>query len=72
MTVSLPPALESWVENRVKNGLATSSDEVVQEALKVMILLEQAQTARFEGQSATVLEPVKMELTSSKAAMNQS
>ena len=72
MTVSLPLALESWVENRVKNGLATSSDEVGQEALKVMILLEQAQTARLEGQSAMVLEPVKIELTSSKAATNQS
>ena len=48
MTVSLPPAFEAWVESRVKNGLAISSDEVVREALQVMILLEQAQVGRLE------------------------
>jgi putative addiction module CopG family antidote len=54
MTVSLPPALEAWVENRVKNGLATSSDEVVQEALQVMILIEQAQAERLEDLKALI------------------
>ena len=54
MTVLLPPALEAWVESRVKNGLATSSDEVVQEALQVMILLEQTQMARFEDLKALI------------------
>ena len=54
MTVSLPPAFEAWVESRVKNGLAISSDEVVREALQVMILLEQAQVGRLEELKALI------------------
>lgn len=42
------------MENRVKNGLATSSDEVVQEALQMMILLEQAQMGRLEELRALI------------------
>jgi putative addiction module CopG family antidote len=54
MTVNLPPALEAWVENRVKNGLAASSEEVVGEALQLMMLLEQEQTGRFDRLKALI------------------
>ena len=54
MTVSLPPELESWVENRVKSGLYHSSAEVVQEALRMMVRLEQTQTARLEELKALI------------------
>jgi antitoxin ParD1/3/4 len=54
MTIALPPELETWVENRVKSGLYSSSAEVVQEALRMMVRLEQAQTARLQELKALI------------------
>ena len=54
MTVLLPLELEAWVENRVKSGLYRSSAEVVQEALRMMVRLEQSQTARLEELKALI------------------
>jgi putative addiction module CopG family antidote len=54
MTIALPPELETWVENCVKSGLYSSSAEVVQEALRMMVRLEQAQTARLQELRALI------------------
>ena len=36
MNISLTPALEKWVKDKVKAGLYTSSSEVICEALRIL------------------------------------
>jgi antitoxin ParD1/3/4 len=47
MNVALAPELQKWVETRVESGLYTSSSEVVAEALRLMVRLEERQTSQL-------------------------
>lgn len=48
MNIALAPELQKWVDNRVESGLYSSSNEVIQEALRLMLRFEQNQISRLE------------------------
>jgi antitoxin ParD1/3/4 len=47
MNVALAPELQKWVDNRVESGLYTSSSEVIAEALRLMVRLEERQASQL-------------------------
>jgi antitoxin ParD1/3/4 len=54
MNIALAPELQTWVESRVQSGLYSSSTDVIQEALRLMVRLEQSQTAKLEELKALI------------------
>ncbi len=54
MNIALAPELQTWVENRVQSGFYSSSSDVIQEALRLMVRLEQSQTAKLEELKALI------------------
>jgi antitoxin ParD1/3/4 len=47
MNVALAPELQKWVDKRVESGLYTSSSEVIAEALRLMVRLEERQASQL-------------------------
>jgi antitoxin ParD1/3/4 len=54
MNIALVPELQTWVESRVQSGFYSSSSDVIQEALRLMVRLEQSQTAKLEELKALI------------------
>jgi antitoxin ParD1/3/4 len=54
MNIALAPELQTWVESRVRSGFYSSSTDVIQEALRLMVRLEQSQTAKLEELKALI------------------
>jgi antitoxin ParD1/3/4 len=46
MNISLTPAMETWIENKVKSGLYQTSSEVVREMIRDYITQDEARTER--------------------------
>jgi putative addiction module CopG family antidote len=49
LSISLTPQLMAAVDARVKSGLYTSSSELVREALRLLLQVEQARQTRLAG-----------------------
>ncbi|MBF0379625.1 MAG: type II toxin-antitoxin system ParD family antitoxin [Magnetococcales bacterium] len=47
MNISLPPALEKFVKDRVKEGRYSSASEVIREGLRLLIDQEEGRAERF-------------------------
>jgi antitoxin ParD1/3/4 len=54
MNTALAPELQTWVESRVQSGFYLSLTDVIQEALRLMVRLEQSQTAKLEELKALI------------------
>jgi antitoxin ParD1/3/4 len=63
MNVALAPELQKWVDNRVESGLYTSSSEVIAEALRLMVRLEERQASQL----ATFKTSIDLGIESAKA-----
>jgi antitoxin ParD1/3/4 len=63
MNVALAPELQKWVDKRVESGLYTSSSEVIAEALRLMVRLEERQASQL----ATLKTSIDLGIESAKA-----
>lgn len=49
LSISLPPELARIVSDRVQSGLYTSASELIREALRLMLKVEEAERAKLSG-----------------------
>lgn len=48
MEVTLTPELENWIHTKIQNGIYTSADEIVQNAIRLLYFHEEQRSKGIE------------------------